>query len=89
MLCLDCICNILRHMLTFDLRVNEDNDSDTSDHEEEFYYTEIEVTVDTMTQSFADMYTSSPPQTNRVVGVTAAPPDHDYQKKKVRQVDSN
>lgn len=74
--------------MNFDARLTEDNDSDTSDHEEEFYYTEIEVTVDTMTQSFADMYTSSPPQTNRFVGVSAALPDHDYQKKKVRMVDT-
>lgn len=71
-------------MFTFDLRVNEDNDSDTSDHEEEFYYTEIEVTVDTMTQSFADMYTSSPPQATQFNGIVTTLPDHDYQKKKVR-----
>lgn len=73
---------IEKHVRTEHLTVSEDNDSDTSDHEEEFYYTEIEVTVDTMTQSFADMYTSSPPQKNRVVGVSEALPDHDYQKKK-------
>ena len=66
-----------------DDRTSEDNDSDTSDHEEEFYYTEIEVTVDTMTQSFAGMYTSSPPDVTPFTICGAAPPDHDYLKKKV------
>ena len=74
----------------------EADDEDLSDHEEEFYYTEVEVTVDTMTQTFADMYTSSPPASGSGPAfsptripqasspVTASPaflPDHDYQKK--------
>ena len=65
------------------------DDDDLSDHEEEFYYTEVEVTVDTMTQTFADMYTSSPPQSNyfpdtdaaAAANATPSLPDHDYQKK--------
>ena len=59
-------------------------DSDVSDHEEEFYYQEVEVTVDTVTQTFADMYTSSPPQLSFLDGATStsrAIPDHDYGKK--------
>ena len=69
---------------------NSSSDSEElSDHEEEFYYTEVEVSVDTVIQTFADMHTSSPPEKN-VFGIDAsgvapiAPnslPDHDYQKK--------
>ena len=67
------------------LRVDSD-DSDESDHEEEFYYTEIEVSVDTVTQTFADMHTSSPPQLAGFYGGlgeggATVSADHDYQKK--------
>ena len=74
-------------------RPRASDDDDLSDHEEEFYYTELEVTVDTMTQTFADMYTSSPPSNSFLPAATAALspptvnhavaslPDHDYQKK--------
>jgi len=53
-----------------------------SDHEEEFYYTEVEENVDTVARTFDDMHATSPP------GMTFAPPydasavsDHDYQRK--------
>ena len=58
---------------------DEEDDSDLSDHEEEFYYTEIEVSVDTVTETFADMHTSSPPSIT--FDMQPAIPDHDYQKK--------
>ena len=51
-------------------------DSD-SEHEEEFYYTEIEVTVDTVTQGLSDMTTSSPTSPPHRPAIF----DHDYQKK--------
>jgi hypothetical protein len=56
-----------------------------SDHEEEFYYTEIEVTVDTVTETFADMYTSSPPIPN-YMEASRSMMDHDYQKKDCRSL---
>ncbi|XP_078664487.1 zinc finger protein 704-like isoform X1 [Branchiostoma floridae x Branchiostoma belcheri] len=37
------------------------DDGDCSDHEEEFYYTEIEVSVDTVADTFANMCAASPP----------------------------
>jgi len=53
-----------------------------SDHEEEFYYTEVEENVDTVAQTFDDMQATSP------AGMAFAPPydasavpDHDYQRK--------
>ena len=51
-------------------------DSD-SEHEEEFYYTEIEVNVDTVTQGLSDMSTSSPSSPPHRPAIL----DHDYQKK--------
>ena len=59
-----------------------DSDIETSDNEEEFYYEEItDDEVDVVTESFAGMYTSSPPM--RIpqrfeIGRTF---DHDYQRK--------
>lgn len=53
---------------------------DLSDHEEEFYYTEIEVNVDNVTKTFSDMFTSSPPETS-FIEMHHGIPDHDYQKK--------
>jgi len=34
------------------------------EHEEEFYFTEVEVTLDTVMQTFADMYTSTSPSSS-------------------------
>ncbi|XP_038051323.1 zinc finger protein 704-like isoform X2 [Patiria miniata] len=51
---------IEKHIRSQHLRTK---DSSYNDHEEEFYYTEIETTVDSMSDMFADMYTSSPPPT--------------------------
>ncbi len=67
-------------------------DSDLSDHEEEFYYQEVQVSVDTVTETFAEMHTSSPPaiepHSNQNVSIPTPQqtlpftiPDHDYQKK--------
>ncbi|XP_033640532.1 zinc finger protein 704-like [Asterias rubens] len=50
---------IERHIRTQHLRLK----ASSSSHEEEFYYTEVETTVDSMSDMFADMYTSSPPPT--------------------------
>ncbi|XP_076083148.1 zinc finger protein 704-like isoform X1 [Mytilus galloprovincialis] len=58
----------------------KDSDSDMSDHEEEFYYTEIEVNVDNVTKTFSDMFTSSPPDHNYMDPVQYIT-DHDYQRK--------
>lgn len=57
----------------------KDSDSDMSDHEEEFYYTEIEVNVDNVTKTFSDMFTSSPPENDYLDHIQI--PDHDYQRK--------
>ena len=53
-----------------------------SDHEEEFYYTEVEENVEPVTRTFDDMQAVSP------TGMTfaqqcdaSAVPDHDYQRK--------
>jgi len=51
-----------------------------SDHEEEFYYTEVEENVDAVTQTFADMQTTSPTRT-KFAHLSDALPDHDYQRK--------
>lgn len=51
-----------------------------SDHEEEFYYTEIEVNVDNVTKTFSDMFTSSPPENDYMEQIRFIP-DHDYQRK--------
>jgi hypothetical protein len=58
----------------------KDYDSDMSDHEEEFYYTEIEVNVDNVTKTFSDMFTSSPPEHSYMERVQYIP-DHEYQRK--------
>jgi hypothetical protein len=64
---------------------NGSSDSECSDHEEEFYYTEEEVSVDTMTKTFADMHTSSHDQVEEESTVFPPSPshipDHDYPKK--------
>ncbi|XP_064652997.1 zinc finger protein 395-like isoform X2 [Lineus longissimus] len=64
---------------------------DLSDHEEEFYYTEIEVSVDSVADTLANMNTSSSPQATNTnaemfAAAMARPPvsDHDYQKKEHR-----
>jgi hypothetical protein len=61
-------------------RCNESDDS-RSDGEEEFYYTEIEVNVDNVTQKFSQMCTSSPPEITSPLSPAIPVPDHDYQKK--------
>jgi len=64
-------------------RPRDDSSVDMSDHEEEFYYTEVEENVDTVMRTFDDVQTTSP------TGMTfvqqwhdaSAVPDHDYQRK--------
>jgi len=53
-----------------------------SDHEEEFYYTEVEENVDTVMRTFNDVQTASPTTTPfaQLPDVNAVP-DHDYQRK--------
>ena len=58
-----------------------DSDDSRSDGEEEFYYTEIEVNVDNVTQKFSQMCTSSPPEVVNPLSPSIPVPDHDYQKK--------
>ncbi|XP_070533975.1 zinc finger protein 704-like [Ptychodera flava] len=50
-------------------------DGDLSDHEEEFYYTEIETSLASVTDTFANMYTSSPPTLSHMD--MARPPHED------------
>jgi len=52
-----------------------------SDHEEEFYYTEVEENVDSVTETFADMQTTSPTRAFAQLSDAGALPDHDYQRK--------
>jgi len=52
-----------------------------SDHEEEFYYTEVEENVDSVTQTFADMQATSPTRAFAQMSDIGALPDHDYQRK--------
>lgn len=79
--------NLLPHVIvadfTFYFSPKKDNGMDDSDHEEEFYYTEVEVTLDTVMQTFADMNTCSSPSAQTVPQSTQfrLPPDHDYQRK--------
>ena len=60
-----------------DFSVKEDSNDSESEHEEEFYYTEIEVNVENVTQGLSDMSTSSPSSPPERLYIT----DHDYQKK--------
>lgn len=63
---------------------DRDSDLELSDKEEEFYYTEIEDDRDmvSVTQSFAGMYTSSPPPSEQKdTHEMARTFDHDYQRK--------
>jgi len=63
-------------------RPRDDSSVDMSDHEEEFYYTEVEENVDSVTQTFADMQTTSPTRPKfAVLPDAVALPDHDYQRK--------
>ncbi|XP_060081033.1 zinc finger protein 704-like [Ylistrum balloti] len=79
----DTVSSIEAHVRTAHLGLSE-SDSNLLDHEEEFYYTEIEVTMDHVTEKFSDMCTSSPPElTGFEFGRPI--PDHDYQKKEHRQ----
>ena len=66
----------------FHNRPRDDSSVDMSDHEEEFYYTEVEENVDAVTLTFADMQTTSPTRTQfALLSDVAALPDHDYQRK--------
>ena len=61
---------------------SRDSDLELSDNEEEFYYEEIDSDdLDDVTQSFADMYTSSPPAHLPGSFDTVRTFDHDYLKK--------
>jgi len=63
-------------------RPRDDSSVDMSDHEEEFYYTEVEENVDSVMQTFADMQTTSPTRmTFSEVHDAVNLPDHDYQRK--------
>ena len=59
----------------------DDSSVDMSDHEEEFYYTEVEENVDSVTQTFAVMQTTSPTRAFAQMSDISALPDHDYQRK--------
>jgi len=72
------------HLITYMCvgRPRDDSSIDMSDHEEEFYYTEVEENVDAVTQTFADMQTTSPTRTKFAqLSDAGALPDHDYQRK--------
>ncbi|XP_071941858.1 zinc finger protein 704-like [Antedon mediterranea] len=69
---------IEKHVRTVHLkRPLEDDDSD--DGEEDFYYTEIDSTIDTVSEGFANMTTSSPPPTSSHIDM-ARPLIHDEPK---------
>lgn len=76
---------IEKHVRLEHLGPKEDGNMSASDHEEDFYFTEVEVTLDTVMQTFADMHTSSPSyQTVHPSTQFRLPPDHDYQRKEFR-----
>ncbi|XP_072175482.1 zinc finger protein 704-like [Diadema setosum] len=58
---LSTVQGIERHIRTIHLRKKEGEEY--SDHEEEFYYTEIDTTVESVSDTLANMFTSSPPPT--------------------------
>ncbi|XP_076457116.1 zinc finger protein 704-like isoform X2 [Babylonia areolata] len=61
---------------------DRDSDLELSDKEEEFYYEELDDDeLDSVTQSFADMYTSSPPSVLPEPQDATRTFDHDYQRK--------
>ncbi|XP_064597181.1 zinc finger protein 704-like [Liolophura sinensis] len=68
-----------KHVRGNHLEMKEDS-PDLSDHEEEFYYTEIEVNVENVTKTFSDMSTSSSP-TSSFEPLKTPISDHDYQRK--------
>lgn len=69
--------DIEKHVRLKHLGVKEGSNDSDSEHEEEFYYTEIEVNVESVTQGLSDMCTTSPSSpTDRLYIL-----DHDYQKK--------
>ena len=70
------MCLFFHANLIFSSVKESSTDSD-SEHEEEFYYTEIEVNVENVTQGLSDMCTSSPSSPPERLYIT----DHDYQKK--------
>lgn len=82
---------IEKHVRDLHLGANmkEGSSESESNGEEEFYYQEIEVNVENVTQGFSDMCTSnnpSPPLDVITETQTFVIPDHDYQKKEFRQV---
>lgn len=60
---------------------SRDSDEELSAAEEEFYYTEVEDDMDSVTHSFAHMYTSTPPSLPSEKLEMAQTFDHDYQRK--------
>jgi len=65
-------------------RPRDDSNVDISDHEEEFYYTEVEENVDAVARTFDDMQATSPTGMMFAQPYDAiAVPDHDYQRKVV------
>lgn len=74
--------DIEKHVRNKHLGLKVDNTDSDSEHEEEFYYTEIEVNVDNVTQGLSDMSTSAPSSPPERLYIT----DHDYQKKDYPQV---
>ena len=61
---------------------SRDSDLELSDREEEFYYEEVDDDdVDSVTESFAGMYTSSPPGALPASLQATRTLDHDYQRK--------
>lgn len=66
--------------------LDRDSDIELSDNEEEFYYEEIDEDelLDSVTESFAGMYTSSPPDGLSPPFDTASTIDHDYLRKDER-----
>lgn len=77
----------LKFMVHFLFLLDSVDDSDAAllDHEEEFYYTEIEISVESVTKTFSDMCTTSSPSGSFTDQGTHIP-DHDYQKKEHRHI---
>lgn len=64
-----------KHVRTAHLGPSGKENSDLSDHEEEFYYTEIEMGIDSVADAFANIFTSSPPTQSHMD--MARPPHED------------
>ncbi|KAK6186991.1 hypothetical protein SNE40_006245 [Patella caerulea] len=80
--------DIERHVRTAHL--GRDSDSELSDDEEEFYFTEVEVNIDNVTEKFSYMTTSSPPSNLQLIDPKSLGVfDHDYQRKEHRHNSSS